>query len=83
MRAPTNAQWSYRPGRRLDRSGGLPIPRLRLRLLRLIPLVVRAQIETRAEEVDLVLADLVAQHAPRRTVMLERHRQFPCKIPQS
>ena len=72
-------QWS-----RTDRS-----PRPRLRAYRrldctttLVPLVVRAEVQPGAGEMDLVLADLVAQQAPGRAVLVDRDGETACKIAQ-
>ena len=51
--------------------------------LRFISFIMDPEIQPRAEEVDLVLADLIAQETPRCTVMLERHGKLSCKIAQS
>ena len=51
-----------------------------LRRFSVVPLVVRAELQA-VPELNLVMADLVAQHTARRTVMLGRHGQTPRQVP--
>jgi hypothetical protein len=58
---------------------------LRLRTsqsLRLIPLVVRAQVQPGAGEMDRVLADLVAEQAAGLAVLVAGDVETACKIAQ-
>ena len=48
-----------------------------------VALVVPPEIQTRSLEVNLVVADLIAQQAPRRAVIVARDEQPACKIAQS
>src|SRR2546422_5351891 len=50
--------------------------------LRFVALVVGAEIQSGAREVDGVLADLVPQEPPRGAVFVARHDETPCKIAQ-
>src|SRR6266508_6049397 len=49
----------------------------------LVPLIVRAEIEARASEMNRVLPDFVAEQAWSRAVFVARHNETACKIAQS
>src|SRR5262245_42967933 len=51
-------------------------------LSRFVPLVVLAEIEAGAGEMNGMLRDLVAQQPPRGAVLVARHDETACKVAQ-